>query len=450
MPDAAVDPDRPSFARWRWGWARGSRGSGLLLLGFMAAALIGNVLLMWQTIAAERSHRERADRTSSVLLALRDITRTATNAETGQRGYLITLDRRYLGPFIMAREQYGPNMARLRERMGPAIDLRQRALLDEIERLSAAKFAEMNETVGDIAGGNLIEARRRILTDEGQDVMERLRRAVAELESIELAQFNHARQEAVASEARIVPTLVVMLVFILLALMLGMFQVVRTANAEARAANAAELTRARDRADLLAHELNHRVKNLFAVVLAIVKMTGRDAPEAKPTIDRIAQRIHALLTAHEVTQGTSAQRSANLAELVELAVKPYRSVENQCRIEGPPVELPDHQVVPLGLVLHELTTNAVKYGAWAAPGGELLVRWTVAERRLRLEWRERCSAAATAPSPATAAPSPAGTQRHRGFGSTLIDGSARQLGGTIERNFHPDGIVVRMEFPLAA
>jgi hypothetical protein len=420
-------------------WRRGPRLSTLLLLGFVAAALLGGVALMWQTILAERSQREQAVRTNQVLLALRDISRTAVNAETGQRGYLITLDRRYLAPFVAAREQYRGNLARLREQMGQPLNPRQSELLAEIERLSDAKFAELGDTVSAIEAGNLIDARRRILTDEGQDVMERLRRAIATLEAIEVDTFNHARNQAIASEARIVPTLLTLLALIVLALGLGLLQVIRAADAEARAAGAQELALARDRADLLARELNHRVKNLLAVVLAIVKMSGRDSPEAKPTIERIAARIHALLTAHEVTQGTSERRSAHLAELVETALKPYASPENRHTIGGPPVDLPERQVVPLGLVLHELATNAVKYGAWLPPGGEIAVSWTCTDRHLRLEWAEFHD---------HAAPQPAGEGR-RGFGSSLIDGSARQLGGTIERRFGPQGIAVLIEFPLA-
>ena len=428
-------------SRWNRGrWNRGPRLPSLLLLGFVAAALIGNVVLMWQTISAERTQREQANRTNSVLLALRDVSRTAVNAETGQRGYFITVDRRYLGPYIAAREQYRAQLERVHTLMGDDISPRQRELLDEIDQLSDAKFAEMGDTVQEIQRGNLLEARRRILTDEGQDVMERLRRAIGTLEQVELTSFNRARDEAVASEARIVPTLIAMLVFILVAVALGLLQVVRTADAEARAAGASELAAARDRADLLARELNHRVKNLFAVVLAIVKMTGRNAPEAKPTIDRIAERIHALLTAHEVTQGTSAHRSANLSDLVETALKPYRSPDHVGQIDGPSIELPEQQVVPLGLVLHELTTNAVKYGAWSQPGGKLSVRWALIGTQVTLDWHETCP---TPPSP------PEATKARRGFGSTLITGSAGQLGGTIDWNFGPDGIVVRIDFPLA-
>ena len=173
------------------------------------------------------------------------------------------------------------------------------------------------------------------------------------------------------------------------------------------------------------------------MILAIVKMTGRDAPEARPAIDRISGRIHALLKAHEVTQGTSAHPSAALADLVDTALKPYQSNENAWVPAGLPVDLPERAVVPLGLVLHELTTNAVKYGAWANPGGRIDVSWRMNGDRLRLDWRETCSS-----------PSPDADPGQPGFGSSLIDGSARQLGGTIERVSHPDGIVVRIEFPL--
>jgi two-component sensor histidine kinase len=421
-------------------WKTGPHLRTLTLLAVVGAALLGGVVLMWQTIDAERSQRAQATRTNAVLLALRDVSRNATNGETGQRGYFITLDRRYLAPYLVARAQYRDTLARLRDLMGEDVTPHQRDLLDQIDRLNDAKFAEMGETIGEIGEGNLLEARRRILTDEGQDVMERLRRAVGELERLELARFEQARDEATASEARILPILVILMVFIVLALALGLGQVIRTADAEARAANAADLALARDRADLLARELNHRVKNLFAVVLAIVKMTGRDQPEAKPTVDRIADRIHALLMAHEVTQGTSARASAHLADLVEIALKPYRSEDNACDLSGPDLELPERAVVPLGLVLHELTTNAVKYGAWASPGGHLGVTWSSDGEHLRLDWQETRSPAAA----------DLAEQGRKGFGSTLIEGSARQLGGTIRRDYPAGGLSVRIEFPLSA
>ena len=419
-----------------------SRLPTLLLLSVVAAALIGAVALMWHTIDAERAQRAQSTRTNAVLVAVRDIMRTATNAETGQRGYLITLDRRYLAPYVAAREQYRPNIARLRQLIGNEATPRQRDLLDEIETLNAAKFAELEDSVGLIATGNVLDARREVLTDQGQDVMERLRRAVAELEQFEASALETSSARAEAAEARIVPMLGGLLLLILITLGLGLMQVIRAANAEARAEGAAELALARDQAALLARELNHRVKNLFAVVLAIVKMTGRGAPaETGAVVDRIAERINALLNAHEVTQGTSHNRSARLADLVETALRPYRSDDHPATIDGPLVDLPERAVVPLGLVFHELTTNAVKYGAWSQPGGAVAVEWDLAEDRLQLQWREWAPGATDAVQPEPS---------HRGFGSTLIDGSARQLGGTIDRRFTPAGVIVRIDLPLGA
>ena len=149
----------PAVTRWR----KGPHLRTLLLLAFVAAALIGGVGLVWQTISTERLQRAQATRTNAVLLALRDVSRTAVNGETGQRGYYITLDRRYLAPYTAARELYRPTLARLRTLMGESITARQQELLGEIDRLNEARFAELDETVAGIAAGNLLEVRRRFL-----------------------------------------------------------------------------------------------------------------------------------------------------------------------------------------------------------------------------------------------------------------------------------------------
>ena len=193
-------------------------------------------------------------------------------------------------------------------------------------------------------------------------------------------------------------------------------------------AEATALADARDRADLLARELNHRVKNLFAVILAIVRMSSKDSPEAKPTVDRIAERINALLTAHEVTQGTLETPVASLRALVETTVRPYLTSARKADLSGPEVQLPAKQVTPLGLVLHELTTNAVKYGCWQS-GGTLKVHWKQQGDTVTIEWREECPGDGVEP-------------ERQGFGSLLMTGSAKQLRGSIDRQFTKDGVEV--------
>jgi two-component sensor histidine kinase len=419
-------------------WRGRPRLPVMLMFALVALGLIGGILLIFSTIRAERADRAQIARMNDVMMAVRDLNRAVVNAETGQRGYFITLDQRYLAPFMMARASYPPALARLEAQVGTAPPPRQRELMDDLRLLSTAKFAEMQETIDLIQQGNLREANRRILTDEGQDLMERWRRAVTAMEAFEQAQMQSLRTETETNEARLVPLLLVLLALIVVSLALGLWQVLRAADAEAQAAQAPVLAAARDKADLLAGELNHRVKNLFAVVLAIVRMSGRDAPEAKPVVDRIADRIEALLKAHEVTQGAAQHRTAGLGQLVETALAPYRSDDNRCTLAGPQVALPETQVVPVGLVLHELVTNAVKYGAWAHPEGTIAVEWTrSADGLLRIDWREHC-----------AVPCPEPDSR-QGFGSMLVESAARQLQGRFERRHEPGGISLWLEFPLA-
>ena len=406
----------------------------LALFALVALALLAATWLIFSTLRAERAERVQVAQTREVLDALRDIVVATVNAETGQRGYIITLDRRYLSPYLVGAATYPEAMRRLHALLDPAAGAGQRDLLARVEKLADAKFGEMAEGVSLVDDGLVLDAKQRLLSDEGQNLMVELRATVAELEAIESARLDRAAADSLRLESRMAPLLAGLLVLILGALVMGLWQVVRGARAEALAATAHDLGEARDRADLLARELNHRVKNLFAVILAIVKMSGKGDPAAKPTIDKIAQRLHALLRSHEVTQGATANPVVDLRELVETALAPYRLDATRCRIEGEAVTLRATLAVPLGLVLHELVTNAVKYGALADTNGKLAVEWLRDGVRVRVRWRE---------DGAPLAAGPAG----EGFGSMLIASSARQIDGTIERSFHPGGVEVVMDFP---
>ena len=413
-----------------------ARTGNLIALSAVALSLFFAVLLIFQTVEAERSERAQARRTSQVLAELVNINRAVLNGETGQRGYLITYDRRYLGPYRVAREQYGPALSRLRSLVEVEATPRQLELLDQVENLTASKFAEMADSVALIENGQVLDARKGVLTDEGQEVMERLRASLRELERIEEQQLAEATADTAKAEGRVIPLLIALSLLLLIALALGYRLVGRAARADAEAAQATLVADARDRADLLARELNHRVKNLFAVILAIVRMSGKDAPEAKPVVDSIADRIHALLAAHEVTQGSADAAGASLRTLIETAIRPYLSSERKAELAGPDVLLSVKQVTPLGLVLHELATNAVKYGCWSS-GGRLTVEWHRAGEDLALDWREEH-------------PGDAAEPEHSGFGSLLMTSAARQLRGTIDRNFAAGGVHIAMRFPLSA
>ncbi|TCD04298.1 histidine kinase [Erythrobacteraceae bacterium CFH 75059] len=426
----ALQPGRSGSSRTR------RRLLNSLLLAVIAGTIFGLLLLVFQTVQTERRQREQAAQTVAVLFEIRQVERAALNGETGQRGYLLTLDRRYLQPYLAARAEYNTALQRLHSGLGEDLTPRQRELLAEITALTRTKFAELDEVVGLVQQGRVLDARRQVLDNHGFEAMNRLRFATREMEAIESAILREAIVEASQAEARLLPLLVGLIAALIIALLFGYRLIQRNALAEAEAEGAAALAAARDRADLLASELNHRVKNLFAVVLAIVQMSARDAPEAKPVVTRIADRIRALLTAHEVTQGTGSTRTGTLEQLVATALAPYQSDTMQARIDGPPVTLPQEAATPLGLVLHELTTNAVKYGAWKH-GGEIQVHWRVEGDGVVLEWRE------------TGVAAPPQAPERQGFGSMLMTSSARQLGGSVERRFTPDGLAVDIRFPLA-
>ena len=404
------------------------------LLGVIAAAMFATLFLVYQTVEAERAQREQVRRTVEVLEELRQVSRSALSGETGQRGYLITLDRRYLAPYQAGREQIDPALERIRELIGDDATARQTELIDQIDALARAKFDEMAGGVQLLEDGRLLDARRAILTDEGVETMERLNRAIAEMQDIENEILAELSTEAARTEARVLPLLGALFVLLILAMFAGARLVGRAARAEAEAAQAAVVSEARDRADLLARELNHRVKNLFAVVLAIVQMSARDKPEAKEVTDSIAQRIRALLTAHEVSQGELERPVASLRALVETSLAPYRSSKHPAKIEGPDVMLPAKRVTPLGLVLHELTTNAVKYGAWRKEG-TVHVTWAEQDGSVRLEWRETGAELDELPD-------------RKGFGSLLMTSAARQFGGTFERDFDAEGLTVTIVLPV--
>lgn len=413
--------------RFKWG--------NVTLLALIALAMLGLIVVAFQTIESERAEREQVERTNDILLELRNVSSAAVNAETGQRGYLITLDRRYLESYLIGREQIEPSLRRLRTAMeDEETTRRQTELVDQIETLAASKFAEMDDSVQLLEDGRLIDARREMLSDQGQETMERLRRAIGEMERIEYQLLSDATEETARAEGRVLPLLGALMLLMIGAIIAGIRLVARTARAEVEAAQAVALGEARDRADLLARELNHRVKNLFAVVLAIIQLSGRDKPESKEVTDGIADRVRALLTAHEVSQGELERPVASLRALVETTLAPYRSSKLTAEIEGEEVLLPAKQVTPLGLVLHELTTNAVKYGAWSN-GGTIAVEWQRHGDAITLVWAESGAAIEVEP-------------ERRGFGSMLMTSASRQFGGSIEREFLPGGVRVTIEMPV--
>jgi two-component sensor histidine kinase len=191
---------------------------------------------------------------------------------------------------------------------------------------------------------------------------------------------------------------------------------------------------------LLARELEHRMKNALATVQALAVHTLRGNPSPEAFIDTFSGRLAALAHAHSLLM-QHYQDSVPLHDLLAQQLDPYRSSEpGRVVVTGEAVALRPAAALSLNLVLHELTTNAVKYGALSVPAGRVEVSWRLegpaGARRLVLAWRETGGPEARPPD-------------RRGFGCQLIERSvAHELGGEVELEFLPQGVQCRVAVPL--
>lgn len=202
-----------------------------------------------------------------------------------------------------------------------------------------------------------------------------------------------------------------------------------------------------DKQKLLLRELNHRVKNLFAIASGMVTISARSASTPREMAQVLHGRLNALARANELIRpgliGTEQdQDRTTLDQLVKTILLPYvdeaRAKDQECIIiDGPAVPVGGNAVTSLALALHETATNAAKYGALAAPKGCIRVDWHVKDTDLHLRWEETDGPALTSP------------PQIQGFGSSLVQRSiAGQLHGQIKYDWRQDGVTVHVTVPL--
>jgi PAS domain S-box-containing protein len=183
--------------------------------------------------------------------------------------------------------------------------------------------------------------------------------------------------------------------------------------------------------NLLTKELAHRVKNSMAVIQSIARQTLRDAPQ--PFAEAFIGRLQSLAAAHDILL----EKGWIAANLRDLASRQFAVVQGRVKLAGPDVTLSPILATSLGLVLHELVTNAAKYGALSVAQGAVELSWEVAgddsDRRALLTWKEQGGPRVSSPD-------------HEGFGSTLIERSLP--GATVDRRFEPEGLVCTIDLPL--
>jgi PAS domain S-box-containing protein len=202
-------------------------------------------------------------------------------------------------------------------------------------------------------------------------------------------------------------------------------------------AGAIQRRQADQRHELMIRELRHRSGNLFAQLLALFSQTARNSRSVADLVSKYQARVLALAGAHRlITEG--GWRSTSLGDLLRVLLSPYL---DRVTLSGPDVFLEPDPSFALSSAVHELATNASKYGSLSGPAGRLEVSWAVnrAEQgtTLELSWKERGGP-------------PPKRGRHSGFGSRLIGMVVeRQLGGEVQRTFTPEGLDARLVVPLS-
>src|SRR4051812_34022095 len=195
--------------------------------------------------------------------------------------------------------------------------------------------------------------------------------------------------------------------------------------------------RAEEGHELLAGEMSHRVKNLLAIASGLTAITSRSTTTSVEMAKELTQRLSALGRAHDLIRPIPGHegRAALLGDLLTVLLAPYDDMgafSGRIRVAVPRMGIGEEAATTLALVVHELATNSLKHGALSAEAGTLDVACAPPDNEVVIVWTERGG-------PPVSAPQGAG-----GFGSKLITRSMSQLGGSIDRQWQQEGVVVTM------
>lgn len=193
--------------------------------------------------------------------------------------------------------------------------------------------------------------------------------------------------------------------------------------------------------ETLAHEMSHRVKNLFALVNTMIRFGAKAAKDKDDFSQSLIGRIHALAISHQLvmTKELSSEAS-DLARIISSVIEPHQTAAGlRFGLEGSVLAVKPEAISGLALVINELATNAIKYGALASDEGKVAISWKSENDHVLLRWEERGGAAIESPPERT------------GFGSRLLDTTiTRQFGGTFSHDWQSEGVVVSIVLPRTA
>lgn len=187
--------------------------------------------------------------------------------------------------------------------------------------------------------------------------------------------------------------------------------------------------------DVTMQELSHRVRNAFATILALTRLMLRSSNTIEDFRKDFPARLEALARCHLVLVDARVRDKAQIADLVQASLAPYENDGTEVTLSGPPVGLSPDATLGVGLILHELVTNAAKYGSLSVPGGAVDVMWEAREDSIRLRWRETGGPEVTVPTDS-------------GSGTQIIDRAAAMFGGIFDRDFAAKGVQATLTIPM--
>ena len=192
--------------------------------------------------------------------------------------------------------------------------------------------------------------------------------------------------------------------------------------------------------DSVAQELQHRTGNLFGIINAIVRLSEKGSETVADYRKTVSERLTALHRAHSLSIGNKPgeERPADLRELLTAIMAPYRNdTDGRINLVGADVELVPADATPIGMAMHELATNALKYGSLSKSGGQIDIDWCVKDGHLVIDWEEKGGPPVE---PVDGAPK-------TGTGHRIIQGALTQLGGSLDYNLRPSGLNATIRIP---
>lgn len=243
------------------------------------------------------------------------------------------------------------------------------------------------------------------------------------------------------------PTMIAMglYVFVVVTDLLLIYLMTKAYGAEQQARR--ETQKLAEQQEVMARELDHRLKNLFATANAVISLSQRHADSAKELGDQLRSRFDAMARSTLLLRGMRSGEETTLEAVIRQSLEPF-GLERAGRLSltGKPLQVNGQTVLALSLVFHELGTNAAKYGSIATPDGRIAIDWQVgrpadnAPPELALSWRETISQ----PIPNAASKEVPST----GFGSNLIQRVITGMGGSVEAAYPPQGAIIDIRLPL--